>query len=67
MNTIAIQKYEEQIAALSAKVRRLEEADRASAAPSFYTCTRCGLLYQSPYGCGCLQAIGGDERKEKKE
>ena len=52
-NTLEIQQYEEQIAVLEAKVRRLEVADRASAAPSLYICTRCGLLYQSPWGCGC--------------
>lgn len=55
-NTLAIQQYEEQIAVLSAKVRHLEDVDRASASPSLYTCTRCGLLYQSPWGCGCAAA-----------
>ncbi len=52
-NTLEIQKYEEQIAVLSAKVQHLERLDRASGAPSLYVCTRCGLLYQSPWGCGC--------------
>ena len=53
MNTLEIQKYQEQIAALSLKIRRLEEMDRASGLPSLYTCSRCGLLYQSVWGCGC--------------
>lgn len=52
-NTLEIQRYEEQISVLVAKVQRLEAADRATLAPSFYVCTRCGLLYQSPWGCGC--------------
>lgn len=52
-NTLEIQKYEEQIAALSLKVRRLVDIDRAFAAPGFYSCTRCGLFYQSQWGCGC--------------
>lgn len=53
MNRLEIQKYEEQIAVLSAKIDRLVAADRAKFTPSLYTCTRCGLLYQSPWGCGC--------------
>lgn len=53
MNTLTIQKYEEQIAVLTTKVQRLMDADRASASPGLYTCTRCGLLYQSLWGCGC--------------
>lgn len=52
-NTLAIQQYDEQIAALQAKVRRLEDEDHAQSSPSFYICTRCGLLYQSLWGCGC--------------
>lgn len=52
-NTLAIQGYEEQIAVLAAKVERLEAEDRKAPDPSFYVCTRCGLLYQSLWGCGC--------------
>lgn len=58
-NTLAIQQYDEQIAVLTAKVRHLEELDRASAHPSLYVCTRCGMLYQSPWGCGCPAAASG--------
>jgi hypothetical protein len=54
-NTLEIQKYEEQIAALQVKVARLERQDVAAPQPSFYICTRCGLLYQSVYGCGCVR------------
>lgn len=52
-NTLEIQKYEQRIDMLEAKIRRLEALDRASSQPSLYICTRCGLLYQSPWGCGC--------------
>lgn len=54
MNTLEIQRYEEQIAVLSVKVQRLIDADNAAAHPPLYVCSRCGLLYQSVWGCGCL-------------
>lgn len=66
MNTLQIQQYENEIAVLVGKVRRLEALDHAQPAPSFYICTRCGLLYQSPWGCGCVVASsqrGPHERK----
>lgn len=62
-NTLQIQRYEEQIAVLTAKVNHLTQLDRAHGEPVFYVCTRCGLLYQSPYGCGCpisLTGVAGD-------
>jgi hypothetical protein len=51
-NTLRIQKYEEEIAVLHAKISRLYP----SQASAFYVCSRCGLLYQSVWGCGCIAA-----------
>lgn len=55
-NTLEIQKYEDQIAVLTAKIRRLDDMNRAKPAAAFYICARCGLLYQSWWGCGCPRA-----------
>lgn len=55
MNTLEIQKYEEQIAVLTTKIRRLDDMDCAKSAAAWYVCARCGLLYQSQWGCGCPQ------------
>jgi hypothetical protein len=52
-NTLEIQRYEEEIAILSAKIQRLEDMDQKTPHPSLYICARCGLLYQSVWGCGC--------------
>jgi hypothetical protein len=42
--------------------RKVEDLIRAHAEQfpettrsTFYVCTRCGLLYQSMYGCGCQE------------
>jgi hypothetical protein len=49
-----------------AKVRRLQADVEAlkqrlqntlAFQSTFYICTRCGLLYQSIYGCGCANAL----------
>lgn len=63
---IKIQQLEQEITNLSSEIKRLSCIDLQTVPPSFYICTRCGLLYQSIYGCGCPRKNTDENTKTTK-
>jgi|GEM_PF-4367427 hypothetical protein len=64
MNTLKIQEIDDQIAKLTQQVEALIREDKAKPL-TMYVCTRCSCLYQSIWGCGCIQATRGPEEGTK--
>ena len=62
-NRLSIPELEDQIAALQAQL-----ASRRQRAPEvrWYTCTRCGSIYTSIWGCGC-PLFPGEKRQAQPQ
>lgn len=55
MNQLVIQNVSDEISRLQKQLEELVRADQAKPSP-FYVCTRCQAMYQSIWGCGCINA-----------